>query len=79
MESYRDSALAIECIHANIVVVFQVAAVKEPADGGIGDRFSTASQIDQMIIPRPCLTHRRQCKWWREFDRNVTIFRVITT
>ncbi len=59
---YRDGALAVESVHADIVVVLEVAAIEEPADGGVGDRFGAARQIDQMIVPGPGLTHRRQGK-----------------
>jgi len=76
---YRDGALAVESVHADIVVILEVAAIEEPADGGVGDRFSAARQIDQMIVPGPSLTHRRQGEWWRELDRDVTIFRIIST
>ena len=74
---YRNGALSVERVHTNVVIVLQIAAIQKPANSGVRNRLGAASQIDQVIIPRPGLSHRSRGKRRRKFHRDVPIFRII--
>lgn len=77
--TYRDSAFSVGSVHADVTLVLQVSAVEKPTDGSVRDRFGSAGQVYQVIIPRPSLSHGSQSKRWRELNRDVTIFGIIST
>jgi len=48
---YSDGALSVEGADLDVVIGLQVAVVHVPGDGGVGDGFRPAGEVDFMAVP----------------------------